>query len=130
MAGKKHKKRKNGARAWEQAMEAGHGHYSPPPYPAGYGPYGPGLGGPGQGQGQGLFDGLARLLPSRTSDQFLLGALIGAAATYVLADEAMRGKLIKSGLSLYTSLVGGLEEMKEQVADIKAEMAAGQGEAP
>lgn len=77
-------------------------------------------------QGQGLFGGLARLLPNRPSEQFLVGALIGAAATYVLADETLRGKLIASGLRLYTELAGGLAEIKEQAADIQAELAAGQ----
>ncbi|PKU24754.1 hypothetical protein [Telmatospirillum siberiense] len=76
-----------------------------------------------QTAGQGLFAGL---LPSRRSEQFLLGALLGAAAAYVLSDEDLRGKLIKGGLRLYSGLAGGFEEMKEQVADLKAEMAAEQ----
>jgi len=87
---------------------------------------GQGLGGQslGRAQGSGLFDGLSRLLPAGRSEQFLLGAALGAAAAYVLSDDELRGKLIKSGLSLYSGIVGGLEEMKEQVADIQAEMAA------
>jgi hypothetical protein len=76
--------------------------------------------------GQGLLGGLARLLPGKPSDQFLVGALLGAASAYVLADDALRGKLIRTGLNLYSSFAGGLEEVKEQVADIKAEMAAQQ----
>ncbi|EME69037.1 hypothetical protein H261_15290 [Paramagnetospirillum caucaseum] len=80
----------------------------------------------GNGQGQGLFGGLANLLPGKTSEQFLVGALIGAAATYVLADEALRARLIRSGLKLYSELAGGLAEIKEQAADIQAELAAGQ----
>lgn len=78
-----------------------------------------------QGQG-GMLGGLTRLLPGQPSEQFLVGALIGAAATYVLADEALRGKLIRSGLKLYSELAGGLAEMKEQAADIQAELAAEQ----
>ncbi|MBS3934938.1 MAG: hypothetical protein KGZ43_02095 [Sulfuritalea sp.] len=66
--------------------------------------------------------GLAALTGSQ---QFLLGALIGAGAAYVLADEALRAKLIRGGLELYTGVLGGIEEMKEQVADIQAEMAGG-----
>ncbi|CAO3432950.1 hypothetical protein [Azospirillum doebereinerae] len=87
---------------------------------------GQGFGGQGSGRaaGGGLFDGLSRLLPAGRSEQFLLGAALGAAAAYVLSDDELRGKLIKSGLSLYSGIVGGLEEMKEQVADIQAEMAA------
>lgn len=111
MAKKKHKKSKNGKRRWEQQMAAWNAAYPPPA---------------GAGQGAGLFGGLARLLPSRRSDQFLLGAVIGAAAAYVLADEELRGKLMKSGLKLYAGLAGGLEEMKEQAADLKAELDAEQ----
>lgn len=75
------------------------------------------------GEGTGLFAGLSRLLPSRRSEQFLLGALVGAAAAYVLSDEELRGKLMRSGLKLYGNMAGGLAEMKEQMADIQAELA-------
>jgi hypothetical protein len=74
----------------------------------------------------GVFAGLARMLPSGRTEQFLLGAAIGAAAAYVLSDEELRGKLIASGVKLYAGLVGGLEEVKEQVADIQAELQAEQ----
>jgi hypothetical protein len=80
----------------------------------------------GDGQGTGPLGGLAQLLPSRRSEQFLLGAAIGAAAAYVLADDELRGKLIKSGIKLYSSVMGGFEEMREQVADIQAEVQAEQ----
>jgi len=80
---------------------------------------------PGNGQG-GLLGGLTRMLPGQPSEQFLVGALIGAAATYVLSDEALRGRLIRSGLKLYGELAGGLAELKEQAADIQAELAAEQ----
>lgn len=80
----------------------------------------------GAGNGQGLFGGLTNMLPGKPSEQFLVGALIGAAAAYVLSDEAMRGKLIRSGLKLYGELAGGLAEVKEQAADIQAELAAEQ----
>jgi hypothetical protein len=70
--------------------------------------------------------GLSSLLPKRRSDQFLLGLALGGAVAYVLGDEQLRGKIMRSGVKLYTSLMGGLEEMKEQMADIQAEMAAEQ----
>jgi len=79
----------------------------------------------GAAAGTGLFAGLARLLPSGRTEQFLVGAAIGAAAAYVLSDEELRGKLLKSGVTLYNGLLGGIEEMKEQIADIQAEMQAG-----
>jgi hypothetical protein len=66
--------------------------------------------------------GLAAHLPAQNTEQFLLGLLIGAGATWVLSDENLRGKLIKSALKLYSSIAGGVEEMKEQMADIKAEL--------
>jgi len=59
--------------------------------------------------------------------QFLTGALLGAVVAYLLGDEAMRAKLIRAGVQLYSGIAGGVEEIKEQVADIQAEMAAGQG---
>lgn len=67
--------------------------------------------------------GLAAMRPT---EQFLLGALIGAGALYLLGDEQLRGKLIKAGLRLYSGIAGSFEEMKEQAADIQAEMAAEQ----
>lgn len=71
--------------------------------------------------GRGLRGGLAARRPN---EQFMLGALLGAAAIYVLGDEKLRGKIIKSGMNLYASVIGGLEEMKEQAADIRAELEA------
>lgn len=65
--------------------------------------------------------GLSGLLPKGRTQQFLLGALVGAAAAYVLSDEQLRGKLMKSGLNLYTSLMSGYAEMKEQLGDLQAE---------
>jgi hypothetical protein len=67
--------------------------------------------------------GLAALGPGR---QFLTGALIGLGVAYLLGDEKLRGKLIRAGMQLYTGLAGGFEEIKEQMADIQAEMAAEQ----
>ena len=60
-----------------------------------------------------------------SGQQFLAGALLGAAVAYVFADEALRAKLIKGGMQLYAGLAGGFEEIREQMADIQAEMAAG-----
>lgn len=65
--------------------------------------------------------GIAALRPT---EQFLLGAAIGAGALYLLGDEQLRGRLMRAGMQLYGNLAGGLEEMKEQMADIRAEMAA------
>lgn len=58
--------------------------------------------------------------------QFLLGSLIGAAATYVLTDEELRAKVMKGAMKLYSNMAGGFEEIKEQMADLRAEIEAGQ----
>lgn len=63
-------------------------------------------------------------LRNRSTEQFLLGALIGAAAAWVLSDEELRGKIVKSAIKLYAGVAGGVEEMKEQMADIRAEVEA------
>ncbi|THF65467.1 hypothetical protein E6C76_07680 [Pseudothauera nasutitermitis] len=115
-----------------------------PPYGQ-YGYYGqqgdagfaPGMGGPGLQEGlraglnaagldAGLLQGMPAFLRSRNTEQFLLGALIGAAAAWVLSDEELRGKLVKSAIKLYAGVAGGFEEMKEQMADIRAEVEAEQ----
>jgi hypothetical protein len=36
----------------------------------------------------------------------------------------MRAKLLRAGMQLYSGLSAGFEEIKEQMADIQAEMAA------
>lgn len=74
------------------------------------------------GNGQGAMGGLSSLLPAGRTEQFLVGAVIGAAAAYVLGDDALRAKLMKSGVKLYSSLMGDLAEMKEQMADMQAEV--------
>lgn len=76
--------------------------------------------------GRGRRTGLGAMRPT---EQFLLGALIGAGALYLLGDEKLRGKLMKAGLQLYGNLAGNFAEMQEQMADIRAEMAAETGDA-
>ncbi|CAO3453697.1 hypothetical protein [Azospirillum argentinense] len=107
------KKLKKQQRRYEAAMAAGGT------------PIGGGMGA-NAARGQGLLGGLSGLLPSRRSEQFLVGLLVGAAAAYVLSDEELRGKIVKSGLKLYGNLAGGLAEMKEQMADLQAELEAEQ----
>lgn len=62
--------------------------------------------------------------------QLLAGVALGAAAAYLLGDEKLRGGLIRAGTQLYTHLAGGFEEIKEQMADIQAELAAERVSAP
>lgn len=72
----------------------------------------------------GFMEGIARLLPAGRNEQFLLGAAVGAVSAYLLSDDELRGKLMKSGISLYANLMGGLAEMKEQASDLQAEVEA------
>jgi len=84
-----------------------------------------GLGmGPGGTNQSSFLHSLQGLVGSRHTEQFLLGALLGAAAVYVLGDEEMRAKLVRTAMKLYSGVAGGFEEIKEQMADIKAEVAA------
>lgn len=79
-------------------------------------------GNPGAMQQPGVLDRVQNLLGKRPRDQFLTGALVGAALVYVLGDEQLRSKLLKAGMNLYANVVGGFEEFREQVADLKAEV--------
>jgi hypothetical protein len=76
------------------------------------------------GMNNGFLHGLQGIVGSRQTEQFILGALLGAAAVYVLGDEEMRAKLVKTAMKLYSGVAGGFEELKEQMADLKAEVAA------
>ena len=68
----------------------------------------------------GLFGG------NRQTEQFILGLLLGGAAAYVLGDPEKRAKLIRMGMKLYAGVAGSVEGFKEQIADLKAEVAAEQ----
>ncbi len=70
----------------------------------------------------GIMAGIKKLLPESASEQFLIGVLIGGGAAYVLSDEQLRRHIIRYGLQTYGNIMGGLEELKEQVADIQAEI--------
>jgi hypothetical protein len=79
-------------------------------------------------QNQGVFATLGKVLPKKGRDQLLLGLVIGATAAYVFGNEEIRARIIKAGIALYTELAGGLEEIKEQFADIQAELGAHTGQ--
>ncbi len=67
-------------------------------------------------------DGVLGALQNSTSNQLILGAVLGALATYILSNDEIREKIVRSAVKLYTDVAGGMEELKEQVADIQAEM--------
>lgn len=58
------------------------------------------------------------------AEQFVLGALLGGGAAYMLGDEERRERVMQSAVRLYTSVLGSVEEFKEQLADIQAEVNA------
>lgn len=56
--------------------------------------------------------------------QFFVGVMVGGAATYILMNPKIRAKLIKSVTELWETVTSEFEEIKEQVADAKAEVHA------
>ena len=78
----------------------------------------------------GIIAGMRKLIPESSSEQFLVGLLMGAGAAYVLSDEQLRRQIIRYALQTYGNLMGGLEELKEQVADIQAEIRVEQAANP
>lgn len=84
-----------------------------PPYPAYYNQAGPHQSG--------------GLLPMN-SDSFLKGALIGAAAAYILTNENVQHSMIKGTVKAWSLLQGGVEEMKERFRDAEAEIMAEQAD--
>lgn len=77
----------------------------------------------------GMLSSLTRLLPEKTSERFLVGALAGGAIAYGLSDEAARASVLRFAIRTYGDVVGALAEIREQAADIQAEIQAGQHEA-
>jgi hypothetical protein len=51
-----------------------------------------------------------------------MGALVGAAAAYLLSNESVQRTAIRSVVSLWSTLQGGVEEMKERFRDAEAEL--------
>ncbi|HOI83206.1 MAG TPA: YtxH domain-containing protein [Campylobacterales bacterium] len=79
-------------------------------------------------QGSGILPKI-NLFGETPSDKFLRGLLIGGAAAYILTNENAQKAIIKTGIKLFGSLAGGVEEFKEKIMDAKAELEAEQEEA-
>ncbi len=56
---------------------------------------------------------------------YLKGFLIGAGVTFLLTNSTVQKAIVRGGVNLMSALQGGVEEVKEQVKDIKAEMSQG-----
>ena len=63
----------------------------------------------------------SKLLGSLSTGEILTGALVGAAATYILTNDNVQKTLFKGILSINEILSGGIDEMKERFEDAKAE---------
>lgn len=66
----------------------------------------------------GFLDGV---FGARGSGDFIKGALIGAAATYILTNEHAQRAIFKGFAKISTLFECGLEELKERYEDAKAE---------
>lgn len=51
-----------------------------------------------------------------------MGALAGAAAAYLLSNETVQRSAIRTVVSLWSTLQGGVEEAKERFRDAEAEL--------
>lgn len=105
--------------------------YQGPYYGANYGPqYGNGyaqpngqqVSYPAQAEAEAPSGGLLPL----SSDSFIKGALIGAAAAYILTNENVQHSMIKGSVKAWSLLQGGVEEIKERFRDAEAEIMAEQ----
>ena len=54
--------------------------------------------------------------------QFWKGAILGAAVTFLLTNDAVQKSIIKGTAKLYGMVQGGVQEIKEKFEDVQAEM--------
>lgn len=115
-----------------------------PPVPIAPGPWGgyppapiapaPGAGAPGTGAAGPLADhphyhGLAEAALNLNDNAFVKGLLIGAGATFLLTNDTVQRNIIAAAVKLWSTVQGGVEEMKERFRDAEAELhAAGEEE--
>ncbi len=57
-------------------------------------------------------------------ERFLKGAITGAALAFLLTNEPLQKNAVKSVMKLWNSLQSGVEEFKERIQDIDAEIQA------
>jgi len=57
-------------------------------------------------------------------ERFIKGAVTGAALTFLLTNESLQKNTLKSVVKFWNMLQGGVEEMKERIQDIDAEIKA------
>lgn len=69
---------------------------------------------------------LSPFLPNSNSGNFIKGALIGAAATFILTNENAQQAIFKAVVKMGKLLQAGSEEIKERFEDAKAEIESGE----
>ena len=57
-----------------------------------------------------------------TDPGYVKGLALGAAVTFILTNPKVQRAMVKGAVSLWTTIQGGFEEVKEQIQDIKSEM--------
>lgn len=58
------------------------------------------------------------------NERFVMGLLVGAAATFLLTNETVQKTAIKSMVRVWLAVQGGFEELKERFRDAEAEIQA------
>jgi len=94
--------------------------------PAGYWPQWGYPYGPAWGAGPGVAPPPAAQGSLFTNPRFIRGALVGAAAVYLLSNENVQHAAIRSLVRVRSLVQGGVEEMKERFRDAEAELHASQ----
>ncbi|WP_027183716.1 hypothetical protein [Desulfovibrio inopinatus] len=57
-----------------------------------------------------------------TDPGYIKGLVVGAGVAYLVTNPTVQRSLVKGAVTLWTTIQGGVEEVKEQIEDIKAEM--------
>jgi len=57
-----------------------------------------------------------------SNSRYLKGFLLGAGVTFLVTNPAVQKAVVRGAVKLWSIMQGGMEEVKEQIQDIKAEM--------
>ncbi|MCW2306963.1 hypothetical protein [Rhodobium gokarnense] len=114
-----------GGQAYQGQAMQGHGNMPYGGYPlaggaVGYAAY-------PQGYGYGAMAPQQSTMFSPSTERFIKGALIGAAAAYILTNPKVQNAVIKGSVRAWDFLQGGIEEVKERFRDAEAEVQAEKG---
>ncbi len=71
------------------------------------------------------YHGLAEAALNLNDNAFVKGLLIGAGATFLLTNDTVQRNIIAAAVKVWSTMQGGVEEMKERFRDAEAELHAG-----